>query len=136
MVHDGVVKSITQSPNHQSPITNHLDIYTMTIDPISLYQTANKIGEMDGKLQRRTPFNESVGDVAASMEQALTKAIAQLDQTQKTADADITKLVAGEPVDLHQVMLQMEESMLKLNLALQVRNKVIEAYQEIQRLQV
>jgi flagellar hook-basal body complex protein FliE len=108
----------------------------MTLDPISLYQAANKIGEMDGKLQRHTLSSESVGDVAASMEQALTKAIAQLDQNQKSADAGITKLVAGEPVDLHQVMLQMEESMLKLNLALQVRNKVIEAYQEIQRLQV
>ncbi len=46
------------------------------------------------------------------------------------------KLLAGEPVDLHQVMLQMEESFVNLNLALQVRNKIIEAYQEIQRMQI
>ena len=108
----------------------------MTIDPIRLYQAANQIGDMDGKLQSRGVPKSSVGNVAGSMKQALTNAIEQLDQSQKTADTGINQLVAGEPVDLHQVMLQMEESMLKLNLALQVRNKVIEAYQEIQRMQV
>jgi flagellar hook-basal body complex protein FliE len=70
------------------------------------------------------------------MGRLFTQALDNLDKGQKATDANINGLVAGEPVDLHHVMLQMEESMVKLNLALQVRNKVIEAYQEVQRMQI
>ena len=48
----------------------------------------------------------------------------------------MAQLAAGEPVELHDVMIAMEEADLSLRLALQVRNKLVEAYQEIQRMQV
>ncbi|MBX3053621.1 MAG: flagellar hook-basal body complex protein FliE [Caldilineaceae bacterium] len=91
---------------------------------------------MDGSVARRSPLEGSAKNVADGMGNALESAIRNLDNSQKAADTGINQLVAGEPVDLHQVMLQMEESMVKLNLALQVRNKVIEAYQEVQRMQL
>ncbi len=108
----------------------------MAINPITLYQAANQIGSMDGKLQQRATPKENVTQVADSMGQMVSQAIEKLDQGQKATDLSINQLVAGEPVDLHHVMLQMEESMVNMNLALQVRNKIIEAYQEVQRMQV
>jgi flagellar hook-basal body complex protein FliE len=106
------------------------------MDPIRLYQAASGIGGLDAKVQRRAIPQEGAGEVADSMGQLFTQALDKLDQGQKATDASINGLVAGEPIDLHHVMLQMEESMVNLNLALQVRNKVIEAYQEVQRMQI
>jgi len=91
---------------------------------------------LDQAIGKRIPQNASTEKMAEGMGQALENAVRDLDKSQKSADAGIAQLVAGEPIDLHHVMLQMEESMVKLNLAIQVRNKVIEAYQEVQRMQV
>lgn len=108
----------------------------MSIQNISSGLFLERLQQVESSVAKRSPLAGSSSSVAEGMGQALDKAIQNLDSTQKSADAGIAQLVAGEPVDLHQVMLQMEESMVKLNLALQVRNKVIEAYQEIQRMQL
>jgi len=45
-------------------------------------------------------------------------------------------LITGEEIELHQVMLAAQKAELALELTLTVRNKVVEAYQEIMRMQV
>ena len=51
--------------------------------------------------------------------------------------ADLTtRFAAGEPMDVHQVMIASQEAGVMLDLALQVRNKIVEAYQEILRVNV
>ncbi len=99
-------------------------------------QALEALGRMDNSLERLSARDDSPARMAEGIGETLSNAIAELDQSQKAADAGALKLLAGEPVDLHQVMLQMEESFISLNLALQVRNRVIEAYQEIQRMQI
>ncbi len=99
-------------------------------------QALEAMGRLDNGLERSSSRDTSPARMAEGIGETLGKAIAELDQSQKAADAGALKLLAGEPVDLHQVMLQMEESFIGLNLALQVRNRVIEAYQEIQRMQI
>jgi len=42
----------------------------------------------------------------------------------------------GEDIDLHQVVLATERASLALQLTIQIRNKIIESYQEIMRMQV
>jgi flagellar hook-basal body complex protein FliE len=73
---------------------------------------------------------------ADSFGSMLGDAVAHLDALQKTADANVTRLATGQPVDLHEVMISLEQSNLGFQLATQVRNKLIEAYQEISRMQV
>jgi len=55
---------------------------------------------------------------------------------QAESDRAIEKLIAGEQVDLHQVMLSVEKTDLAFRVALQLRNKLVQAYQEIMRMQV
>lgn len=66
----------------------------------------------------------------------LYDAIDNVSDLQRNADVLMTKLVTGETQDLHQVMIAVEEVNLALQLTLQIRNKMLEAYQEIMRMQV
>jgi flagellar hook-basal body complex protein FliE len=67
---------------------------------------------------------------------ALTDAISGLSQSQNIADSKSVQLAAGDPVDLHEVMLARETAGLDFQLALQVRNKLVEAYQDVMRMQL
>jgi flagellar hook-basal body complex protein FliE len=67
---------------------------------------------------------------------ALTEAISSLDRLQQEADAGSLALASGEPVELHEVMLAQERASLSFELAVKVRNKLVEAYQDIMRMQV
>lgn len=44
--------------------------------------------------------------------------------------------IAGRPVDVHEVMIAAEEAGLAFQMVLEVRNKLLEAYQELMRMQV
>jgi len=75
-------------------------------------------------------------EAAESFGRLLSQALDHLNRIQMEANASSARLAAGEPVDLHDVMLAVEEADLSLRLALQMRNKLMEAYQEINRMQV
>jgi flagellar hook-basal body complex protein FliE len=66
----------------------------------------------------------------------LGSAFGQLNQQLVSADASLADFAAGGSSDLHTVMLQMQEASLGLKLGVQVRDKFLEAYQEIMRLQL
>lgn len=62
--------------------------------------------------------------------------LASLNQSQMNADGLIEKLAQGENVDLHSVMIGMEENNINFNVALGIRDRLVEAYREIMRMQV
>jgi flagellar hook-basal body complex protein FliE len=66
----------------------------------------------------------------------LKDALNKVNEQQVQADQLAEKLVKGEDVDLHQVMIAAQKASISLQLALEVRNKVIEAYQEMMRMQI
>lgn len=72
------------------------------------------------------------GDFAAMLRDAL----ADVNNLQLDAEEAARQLAAGEAGDLHQVMLAAEKANLSLQLTVQIRNKLLEAYQEIMRMQV
>jgi flagellar hook-basal body complex protein FliE len=59
-----------------------------------------------------------------------------LDGSQKAAEQEIAKAVTGESPDLHKTIIALQTADLKFQLGLQVRNKLIGAYEEIMRMQV
>jgi len=46
------------------------------------------------------------------------------------------QLATGEDVEIHEVMIAMEEADVSLRVAIAVRDKLIESYQEVMRMQV
>jgi len=66
----------------------------------------------------------------------LTEAIGDVNQRQNEAGQMVERYATGEQIDVHQVMIAMEQAGTALQLTTQVRNKVVEAYQEVMRIQV
>ena len=62
--------------------------------------------------------------------------VASVNKTQLSADKAIQNLVTGESQGLHEVMIAMEKSSISMQFLTQVRNKAVEAYQEVMRMQV
>jgi flagellar hook-basal body complex protein FliE len=67
---------------------------------------------------------------------ALAKALDQVQGLETQADTAAQELVKGTASDIHQVVIASEKATLGLQLAIAVRNKVLEAYSEIMRMQV
>lgn len=110
----------------------------MSLDAISSAQplsTLQGIRPTEG-LSLPLPGTLGISETSASGKtfgQYLESAIGEVNSAQLHS-ADMTKrFAAGEPMDVHQVMVASQEAGVMLDLAVTVRNKLVDAYQEIMR---
>jgi flagellar hook-basal body complex protein FliE len=86
------------------------------------------------------PVNSAVKssgvNVGEQFNSILNDALARIDGNQKEVDQLNNMFAAGELPDVHKLLIASEKSALNLQLTVQIRNKVIEAYQEIMRTQI
>lgn len=87
-----------------------------------------KIPSPSGGADRTTP-ERSFGNV-------LEDSLAEVTRLQQQADRSITDLATGDKTSVHDTMVAMEQASVSFQLMMQVRNKIVEAYQEIMRMQV
>jgi len=66
----------------------------------------------------------------------LSSAIQQVSATQNSADAAVQAFLNGDNDELHSTILATQRADLQFDMFLQVRNKVVSAYQEIMRMQI
>jgi flagellar hook-basal body complex protein FliE len=71
-----------------------------------------------------------------SFSSVLKSSLAEVNQLQQKADQAITALATGDKASLHDTMIAMEQADVSFRLMMQVRNKIVDAYQEIMRMQV
>lgn len=62
--------------------------------------------------------------------------LSSLNQSQMNADNLMQQLAQGENVDLHTVMIGLEENNVNFNVAMGIRDRLVDAYREIMRMQV
>ena len=90
-------------------------------------------GLADGALPRP---REASGPGGAAFSDTLKDAIGQVDGASKAADSQVEAFVAGEQENVHDVMIAMNEAKLSFQLMTEVRNRMLETYQELMRMQV
>jgi|SRR6516164_5036313 flagellar hook-basal body complex protein FliE len=71
-----------------------------------------------------------------AFQQILETAMQTVQSTQSDAAANIEKFLSGESEELHSTVLSVQRAQIAFDLGLQVRNKVLDAYQEIMRMQM
>ncbi len=83
-------------------------------------------------------IQKSGGDfgTGSKFSEVISDAIGKVNDSQVNADNKVESFIKGEDVSMHDVMLSMQESQISMQLLIEVRNKVVEAYQEINRVQL
>jgi flagellar hook-basal body complex protein FliE len=66
----------------------------------------------------------------------VTQGLEQVNGQLLASQADLQQLSVGNVQNLHQVMIRLEESRLAFQLTMQVRNRLLESYQDVMRMQV
>lgn len=87
------------------------------------------------------PFRQEGGGVASAgggdgFTRLLGDMVGKVNELQGQADKAIERLATGEAKGLHEVMIAMEKSSISFQFLTQVRNKAMDAYHEIMRMQV
>ncbi len=72
----------------------------------------------------------------AGFQNLFQQAIERVEGARAGAEEATNAFLTGESRELHSVALSVQRAELELELALQVRNKVVQAYQEIMRMQI
>ena len=73
---------------------------------------------------------------AGDFRSLLNSAIQHVTTTQNNADASVKSFLNGETDEIHSTILAAQRADLEFDMFMQVRNKVVSAYQEIMRMQV
>jgi flagellar hook-basal body complex protein FliE len=71
------------------------------------------------------------GVSTAPFSDLLTDAVGQVNQLEDQAHAAVTGLMTGSGVDVHQAMIATQKASMAFELALAVRNKAVQAYQQV-----
>ena len=72
----------------------------------------------------------------AQFSSVLSEAIGRVDQNNKDAANAIDRYLSGENEEIHETVMAVQRNELQFELFLQVRNKVVQAYQEVMRMQM
>ena len=85
---------------------------------------------------QRTQKNEGQVEGGKSFSETLTESLSEVNSLQNQADHAIEDLVAGKSQSIHETMIAVNKADLAFRMTMQVRNKIVEAYQEVLRMQV
>ncbi|MBS4217755.1 flagellar hook-basal body complex protein FliE [Bacillus sp. FJAT-49711] len=79
---------------------------------------------------------ELPGQNSTSFKDLLKTAIQEVNHAQVQSDMATEKLARGENIELHEVMITAQKASITMQAAIEIRNKAVEAYQEMMRMQV
>ncbi len=95
-----------------------------------------RVASLDGDDKARSLPRPGYTEGPKGFGSALGQAIEQVNGAQKAADDQISAFVAGEQENLHEVMISMNQAELYFQMMTEVRNRMLETYQELMRMQV
>ena len=93
------------------------------LNQISNKTIPNKVDDSDN--QEKVNFGE-----------ILQNTIHKVNESQVNANNDVEALIKGEDITMHEVMLSMQESQISMQLMLEMRNKLYDAYKELSSVQL
>jgi flagellar hook-basal body complex protein FliE len=102
-------------------------------DEFSIKQVELELSKLREQLER----TQSTPTGKGSFGEVLKEAISEVNELSNTADVAIQKqLASGETTDLHSTMIALEKAEVSFQLMMQIRNKILQAYEEIMRMPI
>jgi flagellar hook-basal body complex protein FliE len=104
----------------------------------------NEIGPIDeiapetlGSLPRLAQQSNAQAPAAAGgFGEFFSQGLAQVNESLIASQTDLQRLATGDVQNLHQIMIRLEESRLSFQLMMQVRNRLLESYQDVMKMQI
>ena len=103
----------------------------MAINSVSMWTPTQQVNT-NTKLSTPVTSYEAQQNFAATLKDA----IAKVNDQQIQSDVLTNKLINGEDVELHEVMIGAQKASITLNATIEIRNKAVEAYQEMMRMSI
>lgn len=100
-------------------------------DPLGLISSSQPIGPDPTRRPGPQP-----GEAGPSFKDALLEQIRKVNELQTNADQAIDEFATGERDDIENVMLATQKADVAFRMLLQVRNKVMDAYEEVKQIRV
>jgi flagellar hook-basal body complex protein FliE len=72
----------------------------------------------------------------AAFQSVFSEAVSKVESFQNTAQMSVDSFLSGDGEELHQVAIKTQQAELSFDLFMQIRNKIVAAYQEVMRMQV
>lgn len=115
----------------------------MAINPVSISSNALSALREANAAQKTTAASSSTASSASaasaaakSPTQTFDQLLSSLNQSENNSNDLIQQLSGGGAVDLHQVMLGIEENDVNFRVSLAMRDKLVDAYREVMRMQI
>lgn len=89
-----------------------------------------------GAIPLTQPDSHPVAKAKSDFSKMIQSSIDQATKTEEQSNLAINKLNSGEAKNLHEVMIAVEEADISLKMLVQFRNKALQAYDDIMRLQI
>lgn len=104
----------------------------MTIEAIGAISALSPV--LAGQLQGAAPVtSNAAGTDFAAM---LDSQVSRVNSDVAKAEGALQQLASGQPVELHDVMISLEKARISVQTLIQIRNRVLEVYQDLSRMQV
>lgn len=101
------------------------------VDPIHASQVGKMIGPLTGPAAGTGPAEAPTKD----FKDILLNSLNEVNRLQQEADLGVQRLVTGETDNVAEVMATVNKAGIAFDLLMQVRNKLTEAYREVQQMQ-
>lgn len=108
------------------------------MDPIAIQNQIRSLQQ--GQLSEIRPLPIAGGgeakDQGQSFGEILGESIQKVNQMQIETDAAMERLATGQGGNVHETLIQMQQAEISMRLLVEVRSKLLNAYQEVMRMQV
>ena len=81
-------------------------------------------------------YDIAVDNIDNSFGDMLSNAIQSVDDSMKASDAGVQNYISGQTDNIHDVMISMQQAQLSFQMMVEVRNRLVETYQELSRMQI
>lgn len=112
-------------------------LHSYDLMPAESVRSAETTPGIDGLASIKGPSETGAAPASGeSFANVLGRMVSEVNDRQVTANDAVAALQSGQTTSLHQAVIAMEESNLSFQLMVEVRNKLLDSYQELMRMQI
>lgn len=130
------MNNIPQGPIINTGIQMNVGLENMGISPIDRLDNVAQVQENSLNSQNQRRSNSAVENMANDIGNAFSNSLNDVNKSQNAAYEAAETFASGGDINVHEVMLASQKANLTMQMALQMRNKLVNAYNELYNVRI